>query len=111
MSEGEGHVLFARNEKKLIETFERNRSQCGALLAKIYVTAQAWAKQKGISLKDVEITDWEMSPNNKQYSFRLVKAKDLQDDTKTNTDKAAEELATTLANKYGIVGVDGKPIL
>ncbi len=91
MAKGLLAEMFERENKAVIEYTKRNNMN--RLLASLYLTAQAWAKQKGINLNDVEIVQEEMSANGSNATWKFIKSEGAQD-----------------KKKSGLLGADGLPI-
>ena len=82
------------DNKKLTSFYKLNEKTCKQFLVRLYVTAEAWAKTKGISLEDIEIVNEEMSMNSTNATWKFIKS----------------ENAKTEKTSSGLLGPNGLPI-
>lgn len=96
MAEGELFKIVMKDSIELCKWFRKNPS-FKRLLAKMFFTTEGFAQLKGYELSELEIVDAEMSPDNKQFSFRIVKSeKEGQEPKKMGS--------------YGLLDSRGRPI-
>lgn len=91
MAKGLLAEMFEKDNKSNIEYMKRNNMK--KLLASLYITAESWARQKGIRLEDVEIVNEEMSMDGTNATWRFIKSAGAQEQKKS-----------------GLLGADGLPI-
>lgn len=92
MARGELFEMFMQDTKKLTDAYKRNPS-FKRFLVRLYLTAEAWSRQKGIRLEDVEIVQEEMSMDSSNATWKFIKSEGAQE-----------------KKKSGLLGADGLPI-